>query len=138
VAEARYCTWMERDNRVEHVRHLWEAFARGGIDEVVDIVDDDVEWRLHGAPGRTLRGREDLRRYMEQRAAQGDRIEAEPYSYEEYGDCVLVSGHLRIRTDEGMTDTQLYGLYSFANGRLVRFDAFPSRDQALAAVQAHC
>jgi ketosteroid isomerase-like protein len=129
---------MERDDRVERVRHLWEAFGHGGIDEVVEIVDEDVEWHLYGAPGRTLRGREALRHYMEERAAQGDRIEAEAYSYEEYGDCVVVSGHLRIRTAEGMTDTQLHWLYSFADGRLVRFDAFHSRDQALAAARIHC
>jgi ketosteroid isomerase-like protein len=126
---------VEGEGRVDHVRRLWEAFAHGGIDEVVELVDDGVEWRPYGAGGRVLHGAEDLRDYMERRAAQGDRIEAEVYSYEEYGECVLASGHLRIRTSEGMTDTQLHWLYTFAGDRLVRFEAFPSRDQAFAAAR---
>jgi ketosteroid isomerase-like protein len=128
---------VERDveGRVERVQRLWEAFAHGGIDEVVEIVDEDVEWRPYGAGGRVLRGAEELRAYLEQREAQGDRIEAEVYSYEEYRDCVLASGHLRIRTSERMTDTQLHWLYTFDGDRLVRFDAFPSRDQAFAAAR---
>ena len=48
-------------------------------------------------------------------------------------DCVLCSGHVRFRTPSGMTDTQLHWLYRFRGDRLIRFDAYPTREQALKA-----
>jgi ketosteroid isomerase-like protein len=121
----------ERDN-VESVRRLWEAFDEGGVEAVLDIVDPDVEWSLFGTSGEAVHGHEGLRRYMADTAARGDEIDASPYTYEALGDdAVLVSGHVRRRTVSGMTDTQLYWLYRFRNGRLFRFDAYQTRDEAL-------
>ena len=117
---------------------MWDAFADGGIDAVVELVDEDVEWHLFGAPGRVLHGRDELRQYMEERLERGERVEAETYSFEERGECILASGHVRWRTAEGMTDTQLHWLYVFEDERLARFESFTSRERALAAVSARC
>jgi ketosteroid isomerase-like protein len=123
----------ERDN-VAAVRRMWEAFADGGLDAVLELADPDVEWSLFGTSGQVLRGHEGLRRYMEEVAARGDEIDADAYTYEAVGEnCVICSGHVRFRTASGMTDTQLHWLYRFRDGRLVRFEAFETREAALKA-----
>lgn len=123
----------ERDN-VAVVRRMWDAFAEGGVDAVLEIADPDVEWSLFGTSGEVLRGHEGLRRYMTEVAARGDQIDADVYTYEAVGDdAVICSGHVRFRTPQGMTDTQLHWLYRFSQGRLVRFDAYQTREQALRA-----
>src|SRR2546423_9955396 len=104
---------MERDN-VAAVRGLWEAFAEGGVDAVLDIVDPDVEWSLFGTGGEVVRGHDGLREYMTAVAARGDEIDASVYDYEPIdGDHVLVSGHVQFRSPTGMSDTQLHWLYRF-------------------------
>jgi ketosteroid isomerase-like protein len=111
-----------------------EAFADGGLDAVLELADPDVEWSLFGTSGEVVRGHDGLRRYMEDVAARGDEIDAGAYTYEPVGEnCVICSGHVRFRTPSGMTDTQLHWLYRFRNGRLVRFDAFETRDGAVKA-----
>jgi ketosteroid isomerase-like protein len=126
---------MERDN-VAAVRRMWEAFAEGGLDDVLDLVDPDVEWSLFGTGGEVVRGYEGLRDYLSGRAAQGDQIDASVYDYEAIDDDqVLVSGHVRFRSPTGMSDTQLHWLYRFRAGRLVRFDAYRTRSEALEAAR---
>ena len=126
---------MEREN-VAAVRRMWEAFAEGGLDDVLDIVDPDVEWSLFGTGGEVVRGHEGLRDYLARRAAQGEEIDASVYDYEAIDDDqVLVSGHVRFRSATGMSDTQLHWLYRFRDGRLVRFDAYRSRAEALEAAR---
>jgi ketosteroid isomerase-like protein len=124
---------VDEGGNVERVRRLWEAWAHGGIDEVIEIVDPDVDWRPYGGHGRVLHGAEELRGYMDEFRERGEDVEAEVYSYEAVGDAVLASGHVRHRSARGLTDTQLHWLYRFRNGRLVRFDAYTSREEALAA-----
>ena len=125
----------ERDN-VAAVRRLWEAFAEGGVEAVLEIADPEVEWSLFGTGGEVVRGHEGLRNYMADEAARGNEIDASAYTFEAVGDdAVLVSGHVRMRTPEGMTDTQLHWVYRFRQGRLVRFDAYQTRDEALRAAR---
>jgi ketosteroid isomerase-like protein len=126
---------MERDN-VAAVRRLWDAFGEGGVDAVLDVVDPDVEWSLFGTGGEVVRGHEGLREYMTRVAARGDEIDASVYDYEEIDDDhVLASGHVRFRSPTGMSDTQLHWLYRFRDGRLVRFDAYQTRAEALEAAR---
>jgi ketosteroid isomerase-like protein len=123
---------METDN-VELVRRLWEAFERGGIDAVLDIVDPDVEWEPYAGGGVVYRGVEGLRAYMESRAEHGEEVEAQLYSAFAKGDSVVARGEVRIRGPEGLVTMQPGWLYEFQQGKLVRFRGFPTQDAALRA-----
>ena len=123
---------METDN-VELVRRLWEAFERGGIDAVLDIVDPDVEWEPYAGGGVVYRGHEGLRAYMERRAAQGEELEAQLYSAFAKGDAVVARGEVRIRGPEGLVTMQPGWVYEFREGKLVRFRGYPTQDAALRA-----
>lgn len=118
---------------VEQIERLWRTYRRGGVEGLRELVDDDVEWRPYGAGGEVLRGYEELADYLRDRP---DLVEAETYAFEEHGDTVIVSGHLRLRSGVSLTDTQLYWVYSFREGRLVRFEAHTNRAAALAAIEA--
>ena len=128
-------TVTERD-KVVAVRRLWEAFAEGGVDAVLEVCDPDVEWSLFGTDGQVVRGHDGLRNYMDEVAAHGDQIDADAYTYDPVGDdAVMVSGHVRRRTPQSMTDTQLHWIYRFRDDRLVRFDAYQTREEALRAAR---
>jgi ketosteroid isomerase-like protein len=118
---------------IEQVERLWRAYRRGGVEALRELVDDDVVWLPYGAGGRELRGYDELAAYL---TGRPDLIEADTYSFEEIGDGVLAAGHLRVRGGGALTDTQLYWVYCFRDGRLVRFAAHTSRAAALAALGA--
>jgi ketosteroid isomerase-like protein len=117
------------DQNIEAVRGLWRAFERGGIDNVLKIVDEDVEWIPYGGEGRTFRGRDGLRRFMRDRDAHSTDVVAEPYGYGDYGENVIVYGHIS-RGDE---DQRVFWVYRFRDGKLRRFEAFTDQDAAVAA-----
>jgi ketosteroid isomerase-like protein len=117
------------DQNIETVRGLWRAFSRGGLDSVLRIVDKDVEWIPYGGDGHTFRGHEGLRRFMEDRDANAPEVVAEPYGYGDYGENVVVYGHV---ARDG-TDQRVFWVYSFRDGKLYRFEAFTEQEQAVAA-----
>jgi ketosteroid isomerase-like protein len=118
---------------IEAVRGLWRAFARGGIDGVLKIADEDVEWIPYGGGGRRYKGHEGLRQFMEERDTRPGLVVAEPYGYGDYGDNVLVYGHVA----RGDTDQRVFWVYTFNDGRLRRFEAFTDQAEAVAAAMRH-
>ena len=57
---------MSQEN-VETLRDGFEAFARGDVDDVLERLDPDVDWSPAIGPilgVETVRGREDLRRFL--------------------------------------------------------------------------
>jgi ketosteroid isomerase-like protein len=123
---------MEPDN-VELVRRLWEAFERGGIDAVLEIVDPDVEWEPYGGGGAVYRGHDGLRAYMEWRAERNEEAAARLYSAFARGDAVIARGEVQIRGPHGIVTMQPGWLYEFSEGKLVRFRGFPTQDAAMRA-----
>jgi ketosteroid isomerase-like protein len=115
------------EKSIEAVRGLWRAWAHGGIDSVLKIADEDVEWIPYGGGGRTYRGHEGLRRYLDE--ASGSEVVAEPYGYGDYGENVVVYGHV---SRDGR-DQRVFWVYSFRGGRLRRLEAFTDQDAAVAA-----
>lgn len=120
-------------DNVELVRQLWSAFERGGMDAVYEIADPDVEWQPYGGGGVVYRGHDGLRDYMEERRSRGEQTEARLYSAFAKGDYVVARGEVRIRGEHGMVTMQPGWLYEFRDGRLVRFQGFPTQEAALRA-----
>lgn len=118
---------------VELVRRLWDAFQRGGIETVLEIVDRDVEWEPYAGGGVVYRGHDGLRGYMEERAERGEEIEARLYSAFAKGEFVVARGEVRIRGPQGLVTMQPGWLYEFRGGHLIRFRGFPTQEAALRA-----
>src|SRR5215212_2830721 len=118
-------------DNVELVRQLWSAFERGGMDAVLEIADDDVEWTPYGGGGVVYRGHDGLRAYMAQRRERGEETEARLYSAFAKGDFVVARGEVRIRGEHGLVTMQPGWLYEFSEGRLIRFRGFPTQEAAM-------
>ena len=102
------------------VRALWAGFRSGGIEQLIHLVDDDVEWEPLGAKGAVLRGPEELRSYFSRMASAGEELDAIPHSYRVAGDVVVVSGTLRVRGPHGLEERTAHWVYRLRDGRLVR------------------
>jgi len=122
------------DDLVAQVQAVWEAYARGGVEAMLEVVDDDVEWQPHQAGGRVLHGAEEMRAFWAERVTAGERMEPTVYDLQRHGDCVVMTGALRVLSHGRLTESQLAWVYTFDDGRLRTASAYPTRAQALRAV----
>jgi ketosteroid isomerase-like protein len=117
----------------DRVRRMWAAFEREGIAGMRPFLDDDVEW-TPSTGDETLRGMTAIEEYWR---THGGRQSVVPHAWEQHGDCVLVHGSMRMFRDGGFVDTQPSWVYFFRGDKLVRGVGFASREDALAAIDAH-
>ena len=129
---------MSQEN-VDLIRRGYEAFARGDIEAVVELVDPDVEWHPAIAPilgVDTIRGREGMREFFTRDLFQGfDEFRAEPLSIEDYGEAVLAVVRYTGRGESsGLEfDQTFFTVYRFRDGRIVSMHDFATRPEALEA-----
>jgi ketosteroid isomerase-like protein len=118
---------------VAHVREIWGAYTRGGVEALRQVVPDDVEWvplgQDHSIPPDEF-WESWVRRHAEE-------ISVTVHGYELHGDCVLAHGSLRTFRDGGFFDVQPSWVYFFRGGRLRRCVGYATREEALAAISAH-
>jgi uncharacterized protein len=114
-------------NNAEHVRSLYEAFARGDVQAILDALAPDVDWMVQGPATVPLYG---ARRGPEQVAqffrAIGEGLALEDFSPREFlaqGDRVIVLGYERGRAIP--TGREFQGewvhVFTFRDGRVVAF-----------------
>jgi ketosteroid isomerase-like protein len=130
---------MSQEN-VENVRRGYEAFARGDLDAVLERLDSDVDWQPAIAPilgVETVRG-EAVRRFFIRDLFEGfDQFRAEPLSFEDLGDFVLVMVRYIGRGDSSgiEMDQEFATLYELRGGKTVTMRDYPTRADALEAVR---
>jgi uncharacterized protein len=119
------------------VRDAYEAFSRGDLDAVVELLDPDVE--LHPPPDSTdpepRHGREAVRQYLSPNlfASQA----AKPEEIIDRGERVLVVARVIARgTGSGIEiEDTAFHLWTLREERAVRFEVFLNREQALTALE---
>lgn len=119
------------------VRDLWAAYGKRGIEGMLALVPDDVEWAPIAGNGRTFHGSYEIRTFWLAQESDGKHENAVPHHYEQEGEAVLVSGSLRQFSTQGWSDTQPVWVFFFREGRLRRAQGFESRAAATEAIQAH-
>ena len=131
----------------ELVRRLIDAHNRGGdalLEAYDDLFDPDAEWRpitvgAFGFPERaTYRGRDGIERYYRERAEAFGGGEVHIRSLEPAGDAVVVDAlsTARGRVSGVALEEDIALVYWVRDGRIVRGQAFRSRDDALEAARA--
>jgi uncharacterized protein len=129
---------MSQEN-VEIVRSGYEAFARGDIEGVLEIMDPEVDWAPALGPllgVGPVRGREALRRFLTEDIPSGfDDFESRPLSIEDLGDSVLVHTHFvgRGRASGVPTSLEAFSLITLRDGKTVSYRDFETRAAALEA-----
>ena len=113
------------------VRAVWVAARDNDVDAVVALTAPNVDWRPTAVTAGALHGHDALRDYLDGLAVTGTLVDAYPYSFEALGDCVIVSGALCLRREDGTTESvQRWWVYRVARGRLVSVASHASRDDA--------
>jgi hypothetical protein len=125
------------------VRAVWMAARDNDVESLLGLTAPDVDWRPTAVVSGALHGHDALRRYLDGLAATGTLVDAHPYSFEALGDCVIVSGALCLRREQGATETvQRWWVYRVLHGRVVSVASHASRhdacrDARLAHVEVH-
>jgi ketosteroid isomerase-like protein len=120
------------DERLECVHELWSTYRERGTEAAIELLDPEVEFVDHA--GRVFRGRDGVRGFFAEFEQRGERFMASAYTFEPHDPDVLVIGHRRIRSDDGMRGDYLFFVHSFRAGRVARIAAFTTREAALADV----
>jgi uncharacterized protein len=122
---------------VQVIHAAYAAYNRGDVGPALDLLHPDVEW--HPPPSsldpHPLRGRDAVREYLAPNFFEYQH--AEPLEVIEQGDRVLVVARARARgRGSGIEiDQTTFHLWTIADGRAVRFEAFIDRNQALAGLK---
>jgi predicted SnoaL-like aldol condensation-catalyzing enzyme len=123
------------DERLAIVRELWSTYREDGVHEAIPLLHADVEFVDH--EGRVFDGREGVARFFAEFEERGERFMASIYTFELHEPDVLVIGHRRIRSKEGLSGDYLYFVHGFRDGRVSRLSAHTTREAALADIEAH-
>jgi ketosteroid isomerase-like protein len=128
---------MSQADRVEVVRMLWAAARLNDVDALVSLTTPDVQWRPTAVVSAGLRGRAALREYLDGLRIRGRLLDAHPYSFEAIGDCVIVSGVLRVSSkDDGVQNIQRWWVYRVTGGKVAGAGSHGSRADALRDARA--
>jgi hypothetical protein len=123
---------MSRAENVEVVRMLWAAAGRNDVEALVSLTARDVDWRPTAVAAAGLHGRDALRDYLDGLRDVGRLVDAHPYSFEAIGECVIVSGVLRVRREDGGIDAiQRWWVYRVAGAKVAAAGSHGSRVDAV-------
>ena len=114
-------------HNLSRVRELWRVYERegqdAGIDALLEICHDDAEFRFYAMDGKALRGGDQLRAFYREADAT---VNAAPYSFEEEGDTVIVTGWVRVvRAGGALADAQGRWEYVFREGKIAELRYAP-------------
>jgi uncharacterized protein len=127
---------------MEMVRRGYEAFARGGIEAVMDFVSSgpvspELEWipppdaPTHGV----YRGRDEAEAEFYEWSGQFEDYAWEPSEFIDAGDRVLVIGRQRGRGkgSGAAVSAQEFHVWTIQAGKMVRMEMFRERSEAVRA-----
>jgi ketosteroid isomerase-like protein len=129
---------MSQEN-VEIVRGGYEAFARGDVEGVLEIMDPDVVWAPALAPllgVEPVRGKDALRKFLTEDLVSGfEDFEARAESIEDLGDSVLVHTQFaaRGRASGVPVSLEAFSLIVLRDGKTVSYRDYETKAAALEA-----
>jgi ketosteroid isomerase-like protein len=106
---------------------------RGDVTEFLSLLDPEVELQTPGGP--RLHGHEQARDWFE-RPAENVRSRIIPERFVEEGDVVVALGRAEVRwleSDAVARELESAGLFSFRDGKIVRWQPFETHQAALEA-----
>ena len=127
---------------VEVVRGTYEAFGRGDIPALLELLTEDVEWTLQGPPeipfAGTARGRAAVAAFFARVAETIEFLRFEPRQFVARGDTVVVLGYERNRIKStGRTFEQEWAhTYTLRDGKIARGRFFEDTAAYVAALAA--
>jgi uncharacterized protein len=126
------------EENVEIVRRGYEAWNRRDFNQILDLVDPEIEWTfaqgLRPGVDAVYHGHEGVRRFWETFIEPWEEITVEVEELRDSGDRVLAFVRFRAVARDGLTlDAPYVHVLTFRESRILRFEAFDNRDDALEA-----
>jgi len=125
---------------VDLVRGIIEALNRGDVDGMLALMHPDFEWRpLEASPvARVYRGREQVRRYVEDWLGTFESLRLDLEEPTEVGDHVvaIVRGHGRGRASGVQLDSRFCQVWTVRRGTAVGMAEYATREQGLAVLHS--
>jgi ketosteroid isomerase-like protein len=115
------------------VRAMWAAYERRGLRAILDFAAPEAEWLPYTAGGRRFATTAEYRSFVEEMERRHEVVEATLGDIREYGDSVVVSGRMRLRTQDGISDTSMHWVHRLRGGKIVWTASFPTLQQAMDA-----
>jgi uncharacterized protein len=125
-------------SNAELVRASFERWNSGDTESLLEQIDPDVEIRVASSQlsgGEPYHGHDGYREWIATMKESFEVWEIHPEVFEEHGDAVLVLGHMHLRgRGSGVELDQETGwIVDVRDGRMWRFQAFLSHEEARAA-----
>jgi ketosteroid isomerase-like protein len=128
---------------VEFVRHLYVAFSHGGVEAILEYLDPAVEY--HMSPQltrepRVFHGHGGLRDGAKMLDENFDDTGMRPRQLiEATGEKVVAAVvlHGRVKGTGETAEFELFHVWTLRDGRAVRFEGYPSLDEALQGAGAN-
>ena|SRR5437764_11776221 len=126
---------MKEQENLALIRKIYDAFATGDVQTILDSVADNAEWIDHGpatipyAGSHTGKGQ-----ILEFFQAIGDSIpggKVMPETFVADGDTVVVTGRhtATVRNTGADIDTRIAHVYTVRNGKVVKWEGFSDSAQ---------
>ena len=123
---------MSQEN-VEIVMRGFEAYVGGDLAAATAIYADDIVFKPAEEP--PIHGREAVLSYIRRWEAPWHDYELQTEEFIDAGECVVVAIHVSGRgAASGIAvDARSYQVHTLRDGKLIRMDEYPERDEALKA-----
>jgi ketosteroid isomerase-like protein len=119
---------MSEQQNLDLVRRGYEAFGRGDIPGVLELLDEQIAWRTPGPADLPTagerRGRAGAQEFFQRLSAMAEMLRFEPREFLTRGDLVVVLGDstLRVMQTGRTVEMQWVHIFTVRDGRLVGFD----------------
>lgn len=135
---APYSTAMSQGN-VEALREIFDRIAQGDVEFFWDSLDPEIEWDERDMPwleAGVYRGVPELRDFLRRWLAPWARFEWVPRDFMGSGENVVVTVRQRgVGKGSGIDIDQTRSqIWTFRDGKVIRFRSFVKRNEALEAV----
>jgi uncharacterized protein len=121
------------DENVEVIRGAYDAFARGDIPAIIQILHDDVDWHVPAAlPHRfEAHGHDEVRQFFEKLVGMWEGLAVEIDQIVASGDHVVVLGRANGKIDGKEAGYGFAHVWVLADRRATRFFEFVDPDEEL-------
>ena len=127
------------ESNLEIVRRLFDRFAEGGVEAVLDGADENIVIEIPSdlsAEPDTYHGPDGVRRYFAGFDGMIDDVRYEAFELRAEGDFVLAHSRMSGRgvTSGLEVDLEVYVLHELAGGKIVRIRPYADLEAAQAAI----
>ena len=121
------------DEDRETLRLVYEAYNRGDWIGALSGMHRDIEWKTTRT-GRH-RGHDEVRRFMEDMREPFEEVMVEPDEWFDHGDRIVVFLRIRARPrgSDAIAENRVGHLWTMRDGKAIRCETFPRREEALEA-----